>query len=52
MIDINEIEKIFKENMSVLRAYEEKISKMTDYRENQKEVIRAVANIVEMKKGK
>lgn len=52
MTDINEIEKVFRENMNALRAYEDKISRMTDYSENQKEVIRDVARIVEMKKGK
>lgn len=51
MTDINEIEKVFKENMNTLRAYEDNVSKMADFRENQEEVIRSVANIVEMKKG-
>lgn len=51
MSNIDEIKKIFKENMKELRSYEESISKMTDYSENQKEVIRDVAKIVEMKKG-
>lgn len=51
MSNINEIEKLFKENMNVLRAYEDKVSRMADYGENQEEVIRAVAKIVEMKKG-
>lgn len=52
MTDIDEIEKVFKENMSALRAYEDKVSRMTDFKENQEEVIRDVARIVEMKKGK
>lgn len=52
MTDIGEIEKVFKENMNALRAYEDKVSRMTDYRENQEEVVRDVARIVEMKKGK
>lgn len=51
MSNIDEIKKIFKENMKELRSYEESISKMTDYSENQEEVIRDVAKIVEMKKG-
>lgn len=51
MTNINEIEKLFKENMNALRAYEDKVSRMADYRENQEEVVRAVAKIVEMKKG-
>ena len=49
--DINEIEKDFSANMENLRAYEEQVSKMTDYRENQAEVIKAVTKIVEKKKG-
>ena len=52
MSNLGEIEKVFKENMAALRAYEEKVSKMTDFKENQEEVIRDVARIVEMKKGK
>lgn len=52
MTDINEIEKVFNENMADLRAYEDKIDRMTGYRENQEEVKRDVARIVEMKKGK
>lgn len=49
--DINEIEKDFSANMEDLRAYEEQVIKMTDYRENQAEVIKAVTKIVEKKKG-
>lgn len=49
MTDINEITKVFKENMNALRVYEEKVSKVTDYSENQEEVKRTVANIVEKK---
>ena len=52
MTDIGEIEKVFKENMADLLAYEDKVSGMTDFKENQEEVIRDVARIVEMKKGK
>lgn len=52
MSDVSEIEKVFKENMADLRAYEAKVSKMADYRKNQEEVVRDVARIVEMKKGK
>ena len=52
MSDLGEIEKVFKENMSALRAYEDKVSRMTDFKENQEEVVRDVARIVEMKKGK
>lgn len=52
MTDINEIEKVFKENMNALRVYEEKVDKMTDYSENQEEVKRTVANIVEKKVSK
>ena len=52
MSDVVEIEKVFKENMADLRAYEDKVSRMTEYSENQEEVIRDVARIVEMKKGK
>jgi hypothetical protein len=52
MSDVDEIEKVFKENMADLIAYEEKVSRMTDFKENQEEVIRDVARIVEMKKGK
>lgn len=52
MTDIGEIEKVFKENMADLLAYEDKVSRMTDFKENQEEVIRDVARIVEMKKGK
>lgn len=52
MTDINEIEKVFNENMADLRAYEDKVGRMTGYRENQEEVKRDVARIVEMKKGK
>ena len=52
MSDVGEIEKVFEENMKALRAYEDKVSNMTDFRENQEEVIRDVARIVEMKKGK
>ena len=51
MSNIDEIKKIFKENMKELRSYEASISKMTDYSENQEEVIRDIAKIVEMKKG-
>ena len=51
MTDITEIEKVFEENMKELRAYEDRVSKMTDYSKNQQEVIRDVAKIVEMKKG-
>ena len=52
MSDVGEIEKVFKENMKALRSYEDKVSGMTDFKENQEEVIRDVARIVEMKKGK
>ena len=38
--------------MSELRVYEEKVSKVTDYSENQEEVKRTVANIVEKKVSK
>ena len=38
--------------MRALRTYEDKVSGMTDFKENQEEVIRDVARIVEMKKGK
>lgn len=52
MSDVGEIEKVFKENMADLLAYEDKVSRMTDFTENQEEVVRDVARIVEMKKGK
>ena len=52
MSDAGEIEKVFKENMEALRTYEDKVSKMTDFKENHEEVIRNVARIIEMKKGK
>ena len=52
MNDIGKIEKVFQENMGALRAYEEKVSGMTDFKENQEEVVRNIARIVEMKKGK
>lgn len=52
MSDVSEIEKVFKENMADFRAYEDKVSRMTDFRENREEVVRDVARIVEMKKGK
>ena len=38
--------------MKALRAYEDKVSGTTEFKENQEEVIRDVARIVEMKKGK
>lgn len=50
--DINEIENVFKENMANLVAFEEKVSRMTDFKENQEEVKKAVARIVEIKKRK
>lgn len=49
--DINEIEKVFCENMKVLRDFEEKVSKLEDYSENHEEVIAAVNMIVKKKKG-
>ena len=52
MSDVCEIEKVFKENMKALRTYEDKVSGMSDFKENQQEVVRDVARIVEMKKGK
>ena len=52
MSDVGEIEKVFKENMSALRTYEDKVSRMTDFKENQEEVIRDVARIVEKKASK
>lgn len=50
--DINQIEKVFKDNMIALRSYEGKICNITDYSENQKEVVEDVARIVEKKKEK
>ena len=52
MSDVCEIEKVFEKNMKALRTYEDKISGMSDFKENQQEVVRDVARIVEMKKGK
>ena len=52
MSDVGEIEKVFKENMAELLAYEDRVSKVTDFRENKEEVISDVARIVEMKKRK
>ena len=48
--DINEIEKMFRENMKALRYYEDKVSKMTDYKGNQEEVVAIVNSIVEKKR--
>ena len=50
MSDVVEIEKVFKENMSALRTYEETVNRMTDFKENQEEVVRDVARIVEKKR--
>lgn len=52
IMDINEIEKVFKDNMIALRSYEDKICNTIDYSENQKELVEDVARIVEMKREK
>lgn len=49
--EINEVEKIFAENMKQLRDYEEWVSKVSDFAKNQKEVIEMVNKIVNKKKG-
>lgn len=49
--DINEIEKVFCENMKELREFEDKVSKLDDYSANHEEVIAAVNMIVKKKKG-
>lgn len=49
--DISDIEELFKKNMRDLREFEQKISTMTDFNNNQNEVRNAVAKIVAAKKG-
>ena len=49
--DISNIEELFKKNMRDLREFEQKISTMTDFNNNQNEVRNAVAKIVAAKKG-
>lgn len=49
--DIDDIEAVFKKNMSELRAFEEKISSSADFDDNKNEVKCAVAKIVAAKKG-
>ncbi|RHU44983.1 aldolase/citrate lyase family protein [Clostridium sp. TF11-13AC] len=48
--DLKEIERLFKENMRVLREYEMTIGKTTDFISNEKEIKRIVENIVNKKK--
>ena len=50
--DMGEIEKVFKENISALRTYEDNVSSITDFKKNQEEVVRDVARIVEKKVSK
>lgn len=52
ILDINEIDDIFKKNMKDLRTFENKITSKTDFIENQEEVKKAVAKIVAIRKGK
>lgn len=51
--DINEVEKIFSDNMAELRIYEEKISASTndEFEENRKLVVDKVQQIIEGKRG-
>jgi hypothetical protein len=49
--DLNKIESLFKTNMAELRAYEERVSLMADYGENQKDVCESVKKIVNAKRG-
>lgn len=49
--EINDIEEVFKKNMTELRKFEESIIKYTDFSNNQKEVRSAVSKIVAAKKG-
>ncbi len=49
--DISAIDELFKKNMKELRDFENKISNVTDFTDNKKEVRNAVARIVTAKKG-
>lgn len=49
--DISDIDELFKKNMKKLRDFENKISNITDFTDNKKEVRNAVTRIVEAKKG-
>lgn len=49
--DIDEIEKVFCENMKELRDFEKKVSKLEDYSVNHEEVVAVVNMIVKKKKG-
>lgn len=49
--EIDDIEVVFKKNMSELRSFEEKISNSTDFDGNKNEIKCAVAKIVAAKKG-
>lgn len=51
IIDINEIEKVFSENMKSLRDFEVRASQLDDYETNRREVVEAVRMIVNKKKG-
>lgn len=48
--EVDEIEKVFCENMKKLREFEEKVSKLKDYTMNHKEVVEIVKKIVDDKK--
>lgn len=49
--DISDIEELFKKNMKDLREFEQKISTIPDFNDNQNEVKKAVEKIVAAKKG-
>ena len=49
--DISAIDQLIKKNMKELRDFENKISNVTDFTDNKKEVRNAVARIVTAKKG-
>ena len=51
IIDIKDVEKLFRKNMKDLRNYEQEIEREIDFTQNQNEVKNIVAEIVATKKG-
>lgn len=52
LTELQAVEDVFRVNMKELRSFEDEVSKMTDYAENQQEVRKAVEKIVNIKKGR